>query len=87
MKQGDRLIGRFLCIDRKKGPHLRFGITASGRYGNSPERNRFKRLVREAFRTSRHLLPVDIELNILPRQKAKFAKMQDIQSELLKLLC
>jgi len=85
-KQGTRVVGRFVCIDYKKAPRLRFGITASGRYGDSPERNRFKRLVREAFRTSRHLLPQDLEINILPRQKAKEAKMGDIQNELLRLL-
>jgi ribonuclease P protein component len=86
MKQGDRLIGRFLCVDRKKGSRLRFGISASKRYGNSPERNRFKRLIREAFRTSRHALPQDIELNFVPRAQAKTAKIADIQKELLKLL-
>ncbi len=86
MKQGDRLVGRFFCIDRKKGPSLRFGISASKRYGNAPERNRFKRLIREAFRTSRHTLPQDIELNFVPRALAKNAKMGDIQKELLKLL-
>ena len=86
MKEGDRLVGRFLCIDRKKGAPLRFGITASKRYGNSPERNRFKRLVREAFRTSRHKLPQDVELNFVPRAQAKEAKMDDIQKELLRLL-
>ena len=86
MKQGDRLIGRFLCIDRKKGDRLRLGITASKRFGNSPERNRFKRLVREAFRTSFPLLPQDIEINVLPRQMAKKARMGDIQEELIRLL-
>jgi ribonuclease P protein component len=84
--QKDRLVGKFLCIDRKKGPRLRLGITASGRYGNSPERNRFKRLVREAFRTSRDRLPAQLEINVLPRQKAKEAKMGDIRSEMLRLL-
>lgn len=86
MKQGDRLVGRYLCIDRKKGTRLRFGITASKKYGNSPERNRFKRLVREAFRTARHILPQDVELNFIPRHLAKTAMMGDIQKELLRLL-
>jgi ribonuclease P protein component len=85
-KQGFRLVGRFICVDQRKGSSLRFGITASGRYGNSPERNRFKRLVREAFRTAKHLLPPSLELHIIPRQKAKEAKMMDIQKEILSLL-
>lgn len=85
-EQGTRLVGRFLCIDQKKGAPLRFGITVSKRFGNSPERNRFKRLVRESFRTSRHLLPQDSEINILPRHYAKNAKMSDIQKELIGLL-
>lgn len=84
--QGNRLVGRFLCIDQKKGAPLRFGITVSKKYGNSPERNRFKRLVRESFRTARHLLPQDSELNISPRNFAKHAKMSDIQNEMLHLL-
>lgn len=84
--QGRRLAGKLLCVDIREAPHLRFGITASKRYGNAPERNRFKRLVREAFRTARHLLPPHLEFNVAPRQKAKEAKMQDIQQELLYLL-
>ncbi|HSX13521.1 MAG TPA: ribonuclease P protein component [Chlamydiales bacterium] len=85
-EKGNRLIGRFLCIDQKKGAPLRFGITVSKKFGNSPERNRFKRLVRESFRTALHLLPQDSELNISPRNFAKHAKMNDIQNELLSLL-
>ncbi len=84
--QGNRLVGKYLCIDQKKGVPLRFGITASKKFGNSPERNRFKRLVRESFRTARHLLPQDSELNISPRKLAKHAKMGDIQNEMLNLL-
>jgi len=86
MRQGTRVVGRFICVDYKKAPRLRFGITASRKYGDSPERNRFKRIVREAFRLSHHLLPQDLELNIVPRQKAKEAKMGDVQNELLQLL-
>jgi len=86
LKHGSRLVGKFICIDHRKEARLRFGITASGRYGNSPERNRFKRLVREAFRTSRAELPPNLAINILPRQKAKEAKMGDIREELLRLL-
>lgn len=84
-RQGEKLVGRLLCIEKKKAKILRFGITASKRFGNSPERNRFKRLVREAIRLSWDLLPQDVELNIIPRTYAKNAKMEDIQKEILEL--
>lgn len=85
-RKRDRLVGKFLCIDRRKARSTRLGITASGRYGNSPERNRFKRLVREAFRRSRSSLPTNLEINVFPRQMAKEATMSHIQEELLRLL-
>jgi ribonuclease P protein component len=86
LKGASRLVGAFICIDHRRTGRLRFGVTASSRYGNASERNRFKRLVREAFRTTRPRLPAGLALNILPRQKAKTAKMGDIREELLRLL-
>ena len=85
---GKRLVGKLICIDYRwassGGPRL--GITASTRYGDSHERNRFKRLVREAFRTSLPSLPPHIEVNVVPRQRAKGATSQLVQEELLSLI-
>jgi len=64
---------------------LKLGISASTRFGSSPQRNRFKRLVREAFRISYHRLP-SLELNVIPRQCAKNAHCKDIENELTRLL-
>lgn len=84
-KAGRRQVGRFLCIDHRPAAHSKLGITASNRYGSAPERNRFKRLVREAYRHHRALLPPH-ELNIVPRQCAKKAKLFEIEEELRRLL-
>jgi ribonuclease P protein component len=85
VREGNRLVGRYLCIDYRRAPKLKLGISASGKYGSSPERNRFKRLVREAFRQSYSTLP-PLELNVIPRQCAKKACCGDIADELVRLL-
>jgi ribonuclease P protein component len=87
-RQGRRLVGQMICIDwsRSSESETRLGITASKRFGGAHERNRFKRLVREAFRTARSNLPAGLDLNIVPRQMAKSAKSSAILAEMVCLL-
>ena len=86
-RQGNRLIGTRICIDwARSSKGIRLGITASTHYGNAPERNRFKRLVREAFRLSRGQIPSGIDLNVIPRKLAKNAVFADIKAELCCML-
>lgn len=47
--------------------HPRLGISASRRLGGAVIRNRWKRLLREAFRLSRCELPIGIDLIVIPR--------------------
>ena len=51
-------------------PHPRLGISASRRLGGAVVRNRWKRLLREAFRLSRPQLPSGIDLIVIPRTAA-----------------
>jgi ribonuclease P protein component len=49
-------------------PHLRIGLSVSRKVGGAVERNRLRRLYREAFRLTRHEMPTGIDLVLIPRK-------------------
>jgi ribonuclease P protein component len=49
-------------------PYLRLGLSVSRKVGGATHRNRLRRLYREAFRLSRHELPIGIDLILIPRR-------------------
>lgn len=48
-------------------PHARLGLSVSRKVGNAVARNRWKRLLREAFRLHFAKLPAGIDLVAIPR--------------------
>lgn len=48
-------------------PHARLGIRVGRKFGNAVRRNRFKRLVREAFRLGKAAFPAGLDVVVVPR--------------------
>jgi ribonuclease P protein component len=60
---------RLLVFGHENGLlHSRLGLSVSKKLGNAVVRNRWKRVLREAFRLSRTDLPCGVDLVVVPRQ-------------------
>lgn len=69
---------------RSEVPLLRLGLSISKKVGCAPLRNRWKRLIREAFRRNTHQLPTHLWLVVRPRRGAQ-PELAAIEHSLLRL--
>jgi ribonuclease P protein component len=64
-----------------EGSLPRLGITASRKIGGAVQRNRAKRLIREAFRAMRALFPPDIDLVVIVKTELGAIGLADVIGE------
>jgi ribonuclease P protein component len=75
------LLGRSPVTETEAlSPH-RLGVTASRRVGSAPQRNRAKRLSREAFRCLRSRFPAGLDLVVIVRQGMGTRTLADVVAE------
>lgn len=65
-------------------PHPRLGLSVSRKVGGAVVRNRWKRLIREAFRTERVKLPSGVDWVVIPRSHDE-PSLAEIAASLVKL--
>jgi ribonuclease P protein component len=76
---------RLILYARPNGLSLsRIGLSVSGRWGNSVERNYFRRICREAFRLHKHELPAGYDFVIIPRRGIDLT-LEEVTTSLRKL--
>jgi len=63
-------------------PHSRLGLSVSKKIGNAVVRNRWKRLIREAFRTSQSVLPGGLDLVVLPQRNVDVRSIKHLEKSL-----
>lgn len=63
--------GRMVVYAARNGlPHARVAFIAGKRIGPAVQRNRVRRLLREAFRLEQHRLPAGVDLLLIARHRA-----------------
>jgi len=78
----NRYFGKILTIDHCPSTEPRLGITVVRQFGSAVKRNRFKRLVREAFRLNLSTL-APLEMVVMPKRGVTNFSLSEITEELL----
>ena len=84
--QGGRAAGKYVVV-HVAGNELgrtRLGAGSTRRLGNAVHRNRQKRLVREAFRLTRHELPDGVDLVVLPKLPWQAPSLDELKVDLVR---
>ena len=85
--QGKKVVGHYLILHALPNSlgHPRLGITVTKKSGKAVVRNRWKRLVREAFRKNKALFP-SVDLVVTVKRGVPMPAYRDLEEEFLRLV-
>ncbi|MFH1730122.1 MAG: ribonuclease P protein component [Planctomycetota bacterium] len=85
IKRGARAAGKAIVVRvaRNGLTVTRLGAGSTRRLGNAVERNRQKRLVREAFRLTKHQLPAGLDIVALPKVPWPGPTLEELEADLV----
>jgi ribonuclease P protein component len=66
-------------------PHLRLGLSVSRKIGPATQRNRMRRLYREAYRLTRSEMPTGLDIVLIPRSPQE-PTLEDLKRSLPRLV-
>ena len=87
-RTGRKLVSRYfvMYVSQNDEGYTRLGLSSSRKYGNSVERHRFQRRMREIFSHYRHVTKAGYDMIIVARNEAKHAEHSQLVSEYERLL-
>ncbi len=83
--RGSRSVGRYVVVHLLPNDlgWTRLGAGSTKRLGNAVQRNRQKRLVREAFRLTRRELPQGVDMVVLPKIPWREPAIGELKQDLI----
>ncbi len=86
--RGHRAHGRILVAIgfARRDPGHRLGVAVSKEHGRAVRRNKFKRILREAFRLERPGLPGAFDIILIPRPVEGHLELAEVRTELRRLV-
>lgn len=86
--QGDKQVGRtmVLFLRHGEGAAHRLGVVASRKVGKAHDRNRARRLIREAWRTHRTTITKPVDVVLIARRGAANATYREVEDDFLGLM-